>query len=103
MGVHGAHREYLPDCPGRGEEAERRLIQRPPSCEEPIVWVPEDGAYRATIGPWTACVARTPAARWEWRAFASGGRNGARALGGGAFAAHDAAQRDAEVTLASRR
>jgi hypothetical protein len=74
-------------------------------------WVESDGAFRATIGGWAVTVAMSPggavdargeprAPTWEWSAFGRARNEPPRVLGCRGFAAREAAQHDAELSLA---
>jgi hypothetical protein len=71
------------------------------------VWREDDGLFRTAIGRWAVTVAAVPprsgpprSAVWEWTAFAAGGPPLPRALGCKGFGSREAAQQDAEATLA---
>jgi hypothetical protein len=65
-------------------------------------WIDEGGSFRATIGRWSArVICRVGASpSWEWQAFSPVG-TGPRAVGGRSWQVREAAQRDAEKTLAN--
>jgi len=69
----------------------------------PATWREQEGAWQASIGIWAARVTRGPKPReaWEWSAFAPVPRSGPRALRCTGFDDREAAQRDAEATLAA--
>jgi hypothetical protein len=62
-------------------------------------WHEEEGVWHATMGRWAVRVARSPRppARWEWSAFSQATPRALRCTG---FPDREAAQRDAEASIA---
>lgn len=102
------------------DEGERAGIDRAVVRPKPVVrrsaapWVESEGVFRATIGAFAVTVAPSPAARrdadgeadreaparWEWSAFGRVRQELPRMLGCRGFATREAAQQDAEASLA---
>ena len=96
MSGNGSSQRGLDDLEGGASPARAKPIVR----RSPPAWREADGVWRAAIGPWTVAVAELPGAgTWEWTAFA-GGQALPRAVGGRGFSEREAAQLDAEATLA---
>jgi hypothetical protein len=83
------------------EEGLMALRAKPVVRRTPTTWLETEDTWRATIGRFSVRVARTPCSvTWEWSAFAKGSLP--RALRCKGFREREAAQRDAELTLAEQ-
>lgn len=68
-----------------------------------VHWSREDDVWHATLGRWSVRVGQAPGdPGWEWSAFSRGVSSSPRprAIGCKGWPAREAAQRDAEATLA---
>jgi hypothetical protein len=84
---------------GQGAQGRAKPVVR----RTPAVWQERDGAWHASMGAWAVRVVRSPVSHetWEWSGFAARPRSGPRALRCTGFGRRDAAQHDAETSLAA--